>query len=105
MLTTSSEIPSVCQRVFLLWFPGHKAQGIDINSVWFLNLTIYFHPWPENKLLIFQAATIYVVLLLGNKQQTGLSGNGNSTTQLGERQYEKGRKREEEIGKGFSQLV
>lgn len=50
MQPTGSEIPSTCPNSGSshVVFPGQKAQGIDRISVWSLNLTIYFHPWPEN---------------------------------------------------------
>lgn len=97
MLTTSCETPSVCQRVSLLCFFSHRIPRTQDSgdrpqlSVVSKSPNLFPSMARKTQLLIFPAATIYIVLLLGNKQQTGLSGNGNSTTHLGERHYEKGR--------------
>lgn len=83
---------------------GHRSHPSVVSK----SYNLFPYPARKTQLLIFSAATRYVVLLLGNKQQTGLTGAGNSTTQLGERHYEKREKEREgerKTAKGFRQLV
>lgn len=79
LLLSTGFISFICQRISLVCFfsccvPRTEGSGYRSHlSVVSKSSNLFPSPARKTQLLIFPAATRYVVLLLGNKQQTGLT--------------------------------